>query len=416
MNFINFLKFIYKVSGLVLLKKLIVINFYRFFRKNSVNKYQFTSFYLEGREVFFGYYDISPISIDNKLILSMSIKKNNKKSSIIDVGFFNINNPKIFHKIGESESWCWQQGSRLRWSKKDISNIIYNRIVDNNYGAVIQNINSKEIIKKINWPIYDINSDETYGLSLNFSRLNRLRPGYGYSCFDDLSFSDKSPSNDGIFLIDILKNKSKLILSLNYLSKIDPHQSMIDADHYINHLSWNPSGNRFLFFHLWSNPKRRYSRLFTCDKNGKDLFLLENSENVSHYSWKNDEEIIMTTHSKKQGVRYSIYHDNTNKREIIAEDILNRDGHPSYQSGKENIFISDTYPDKYGERKLFLFNIENNKEYILGKFNSPLKYRSDYRCDLHPRWNNDGTLVSFDSTHTNIRTLNIIKIEDSIYS
>ena len=86
------------------------------------------------------------------------------------------------------------------------------------------------------------------------------------------------------------------------------------------------------------------------------------------------------------------------------------------KSGKENIFISDTYPDKYGERKLFLFNIENNKEYILGKFNSPLKYRSDYRCDLHPRWNNDGTLVSFDSTHTNIRTLNIIKIEDSIYS
>ena len=28
----------------------------------------------------------------------------------------------------------------------------------------------------------------------------------------------------------------------------------------------------------------------------------------------NDKEIIMTTHSKKQGVRYSIYHDNTNKK------------------------------------------------------------------------------------------------------
>lgn len=406
---INFLKFIYIHFGLVHLKKYFSIFLYRILKKNT-NKYSnIKEFSIDSFHTFFGYYDINPISNNNLKLLSIAVSKN-KKNKIAKVGYFDMSSDN-FVQLGTTLTWCWQQGCRLRWSKKNNKNIFYNCIVNNQYGSVLQNIYSKKILTEINFPLYDINSKEDFGLSLNFSRLQRLRPGYGYVNFQDHTILEATPSDDGVFLIDIHKNTSKLIIDIKSISKIKAHISMKDSNHYINHLSWNPSGERFLFFHLWCNSINRYSRLFTCDKNGKNLCLIENTENVSHYSWVNNNKIIVTTASKKNGIRYRIYEDQTSEFINLSND-LNKDGHPSFNPKNTNLFLSDTYPDKYSERQIFLFHTKLSKKIDLIKVYSPYKYRLHYRCDLHPRWSNDGKIVCFDSTHTGIRTINLINLEE----
>ena len=183
---------------------------------------------------------------------------------------------------------------------------------------------------------------------------------------------------------------------------------MNGANHYINHLSWNPNGNRFLFFHLWTKSNKRYSRLITSNPEGEDLFILENFENVSHYSWINNSQIIVTTHSAENGFRYRIYNDKSKKIENLCQS-LNKDGHPSLNPTNNNIFVSDTYPNKFSDRELFLYNIKNKTKLNILSVYSPYKYRLDYRCDLHPRWSEDGRFISFDSTHTGKRTTHMMR-------
>ena len=413
---IKFLKNIYQILGLAILKTSILIKVNRIRRKNFKFDFAIKTFSVFNKHVFFGYYDLNPISQDNQKVLSIVVPKSKITNISAEVGYFDLNKNKKFHPIGTTKTWCWQQGARLRWSTKDADTIIYNNIDNNQYGCVFQNIINKNVLKQVSYPIYDLSKDEKKGLSLNFSRLQRLRPGYGYDAFPDASINNRASDKDGIFLIDIEKNTSKLIISLKNISEIQPHHSMNGADHYINHLSWNKSSTRFLFFHLWTNKKTRSSRLFTADKNGQNIYLLENEEIVSHYDWKDDDFICMTTHSKNFGLRYSIYKDLSSDRKILNSKLLTKDGHPTFHPVYNHILLTDTYPNKYGERTLFSFNTEKNEPHSLGNYKSPLKYRKDYRCDLHPRWSNDGKLISFDSTHTNQRTLNIIGFENTLYS
>jgi len=413
---LKFLKYIYRISGLVIFKKIILIFFNRLKRGKRTIKNNSISFGIKNKHIFFGYYDINPISQKNDKILSIAVPAKKNTNSIALIGYFNINGDKKFVEIDKTKTWCWQQGARLRWSKNFDNTIIYNTLVDSKYGCVFRNIDTKKNLKEISFPIYDLSIDEKFGLSLNFSRLQNLRPGYGYSNLKDETINDKIPNDDGVFLIDIENNIYKLIISLDDLSTIEPHDSMDEAMHYINHLSWNKSGDRFLFFHLWTKGNFRSSRLFTADKNGENLFLLENEEAVSHYDWKNDYNICLTTSTKKNGTRYSIYRDLTNERDILSSEFLKQDGHPTYHPSNKEILLSDTYPDKYGERSLFTFNFNNKNIYVIKSFKSPLKYRNDYRCDLHPRWSNDGKIISFDSTHKGLRTINIIDFEDIIHT
>ena len=412
---IKTLKHIYKITGLVILKKRSIILYNRLKRQNSKTNIKTKIFKLNNKHVFFGYYDLNPISLDNNKILSLVVPAEKNTLNTASVGYFNIDDENKFYKLADTKTWCWQQGARLKWSLNN-NVVIYNNLNNNNYGCVFQNIKTLKISKQLSFPIYDFSNDEKFGLSLNFSRLQRLRAGYGYSNLEDITKKVKAPKDDGVFLIDIEKDTSNLIISLNKLSQISPKDTMIGAEHYINHLSWNKSSNRFLFFHLWKKGNFRSSRLFTSDKEGKNIYLLENDETVSHYDWKNDDYICLTTHSNKYGLRYTIFKDLSSEKEILNTNVLNEDGHPTYHPKDQDILLSDTYPDKYGERSLFVYNINKEKKSIIGAFKSPIKYRSDYRCDLHPRWNDEGTKIAFDSTHTNKRTINIIDFENTLHT
>ncbi len=364
------------------------------------------------KQVFFGYYDVTPFSSDSRLLLALHAPVTNvtqKPETEVIVGYYNLTDDKTtFTEIGRTTTWCWQQGCRLQWYPyEDSHHVLYNRLIDSYYGCVIQDIQSKKIIKSFKRPIYAISNNGRWGLSLNFSRLQRLRPGYGYDNLPDETMGRQIPENDGVWRIDMVSGKEDFLFSIADIAKLEPLDSMAGAEHYFNHLLFNPAGTRFMLIHLWAKGKKKFGRHITCDIEGSDKKVLNNEGHASHYVWKsNDELLVFSTHADA-GTNYYLYTDKTNSKRIIGKSILKQDGHPSF-SPDGAMLLLDTYPDKFREQKLFVYTVDNGEIINLGSYYSPFKFRGETRCDLHPRWSPCGKYICFDSAHGGKRAMYVI--------
>lgn len=374
----------------------------------------------KNKNIFFGYYDVCPFNIDDTKMLACrtAVKINNaKKNKLMDIGYYDVGNKKntSFICVATTDLWCWQQGCRLQWINYNGDNnskhIIYNKSVNGHYGCIIQNIDTHEIVSEIDNPIYSLHSSGQSAISLNFSRLQRLRPGYGYNINHDQWKNDDAPKEDGIWYVDLEKNAKTLIFSLFDAQNFQPQDSMNDATHYFNHLCWNPSGTRFLVFHIWQGvDKKRKIRLLTMDKDGKNIFPVTNETHVSHYWWKSDDEIILYSTHFNTGEKFHIYQDKTKNYDIIGDNILKGDGHPSLHS-KHSWMLSDTLVNHLSERNLYIYHLEKNKKIDLASFFSPPHLQQEIRCDLHPRWSSNGQKVIVDTAHLGYRSMATIDIK-----
>jgi hypothetical protein len=385
----------------------------RMYNKEARSRPDIDTYGVPNAHTFFGYYDITPFSPDGERLLSMvTASADHGASAMLNIrlGYFDLHDHKTFVDVGESSTWCWQMGCRLQWFPQDPDRLIfYNTLVNGRYGAVIQDITTRAIERQFDRPIYAFDAGGNRALSVNFSRLQRLRPGYGYRNLPDDSIGHPFPQNDGIWRIDMTSGKSELIIDLSRLAQFDSLPSMTNAQHYVNHISFSPSGDRFMFFHLWEVNGQRYNRLMTSNWSGDDLCILESEGTASHYSWKSETELLATIHFDKKRTRYILYTDGSNNKTIIAPNLLNRDGHPSYapQGGH---FVTDTYPDDYREQHLLLFT-EDTRLLDLARFYSPPAFRGETRCDLHPRWDPTGQLICVDDTSQGLRKLAVLRIE-----
>ena len=264
----------------------------------------------------------------------------------------------------------------------------------------------------LDYPVYDLDSTGQFGLSLNFSRLQRLRPGYGYVNLPDTTQQNFAPKDDGIWLVDINKNQSFLLFSLADVAEIEPHPNMVNAQHYFNHISFNPSGTVFLFFHLLLDENQhRHSRLFTANIQGNRIILSNNIGPVSHYTWLSDERLVVTTHVSRNQVRYIQYHYLNGFEGIVGNLHLTNDGHPTFIKEGE-LLISDTYPNRFRQQKLLLYNIKKDKVIVLDRLFSPHEFHGEVRCDLHPRPSLSSNLICLDIVKNRKRAIKVIDISN----
>lgn len=366
-----------------------------------------------GQDIFFGYYDISPFSSDFSSMLAgrraISYGKR-AKGTALEIGYFAKENDGFlrFSKLGETQTWCWQQGARLQWIPGSNDVVLYNCLVKGQYGAVIQDIKTKEIISEITMPVYALASNGQDILSLNFSRLQNKRQGYGYSNLADSFSNELCPSEDGVWKGACSRNDKELIFSLKQAADLDAQPSMDGAYHYFNHLCWNPSANRFLVFHLWESDKGRFVRLLTLGSDGKQAWAF-NECRASHYWWLNDEEFILYGTHDRLGEGYFKCHDQKGVLEHIGEGKMGVDGHPSVdKSGRW--MLSDTVSNRFAERDLFLYDLLENKKIPISSVFSPTNFRHERKCDLHPRWSEDGLNVCIDTTLTGQRSMAVFDV------
>ena len=345
------------------------------------------------KNVFCGYYDLVPER--NGKILVHVISKNAQHNEMAKLGYFDVKT-KEFCEFAETQAWCWQQGSRLRWAnQKNV--VFYNAARDGKYVTIKLDIAKRES-KSFPLAFYDISKDERYGASLNFDRLQRLRPGYGYSCFDDKTMSDAASDRDGLFIYNFKNNKVKLAVSLKELAdKVDVEHRY---QHYLNHISFSPNSRKIMFFHLWTEKWGRFNwrnQLCIYDILRDQLLVLESKAVVSHYAWVNDDELIMTG-GDLDGEFYRIYDLRTKKYRELKNEHLKRDGHPVV-IGK-NMFCTDTYPDSNCLQEVFLYDLDKNRYNELIKLYSDPLLWAEKRCDLHPKFCLREHAILVDSTYS----------------
>lgn len=360
------------------------------------NEYLFSE---NGYNIFNGYYDLNPIKNKKMLVHKLKIKSGLQDS--IELGYYDINN-NTYQKIDDSNAWCWQQGSRLRWSEVFDNCVYYNSVYNNSYVCNLYNIEEKNIIKTINLPLYDISIDETYGVSLDFERLQFFRPGYGY-CYLNKNKFENAPKDDGLIYIDLKTGAKKMLISLYELAiKVD---SNLKYPHYLNHISISPDGSKIMFFHIWNVDKSKWKTelcVINCD--GSNFKSLELNNRVSHYDWKNNDSLLITSVLKdSEECEYRYYYLN-NKTKKIQNNSLKRDGHPTFIGNSEN-FITDTYPDEYGNQSVLLYLSNDNNVIKLADLPSDVMLYDQKRCDLHPKLSHfDGNnYISIDTTFKNRR-------------
>lgn len=362
---------------------------------------------------FFGYYDKCPWDQSGQYLLANEIGfvgRQPKKGEALTVGMVDLKNNDKYIPLDKTLAWCWQQGCMLQWlgSAPD-REVIYNSIDDGKYIAIIRNVHSG-VTRQLPRPIYHLSRDGKQAVTLDFDRLNRLRPGYGYMALPEKYKDDPAPKKAGIYWMDVPTGKNRLIISLHTLAQHKPDKRFKGAHHWVNHLQFNPSGKRFLFLHRWSKPGGRWqTRLFTAKPDGSDLQLVIDTGMVSHFDWRDDHTILAWTRMPKRGDHFYTVDTRTKKATLFGKKILQRDGHCSYSPDRRWV-LNDTYPDAARMQTLMLIHVANMQRYNLGKFYLPSTLKGPWRCDLHPRWNRDGTQVCIDSGHEKTRQMYVVDV------
>ncbi len=373
-----------------------------------------------GYHVFFGYYDVTPFSKDGKTVLACRtdlelISPGSNRE--IEFGYYDLANGGggIFHCFAKSVAWCWQQGARLQWMPGHDERLVFfnSRSDSGQYEGVIFDIARKQTVTTLIRPLYDISKDGRWGLSLDFSRLQRLRPGYGYDASADVTSNNPVPPGACLELVDIKENQIVFSLAYEELLAFEPVADMQGAEHYINHLSFSPSGNRFIFFHMWVSNAKRSSRLLLVERSSGSVTLLNNSGKCSHYAWNSDQALLVyCAPTRGEPIGYNLYDLDhpTQSPTRVGQGVLMEDGHPSFlPEGRR--FLTDTYPNRFGRQTLMLFDMPSSQLIWTRSLFRSRKYNGEVRCDLHPRLDYTAKQVCVDDEYKGERVMRIIKID-----
>jgi hypothetical protein len=364
---------------------------------------------------FFGYYDKSPWDVTGRYLLAMEVDftgRDPKPGEALILGMVDLKQENKYIPLDTTPAWCWQQGTMLQWlgSAPD-REVIYNDVDGDHYISIIRDVHNGKT-RKLPRPVYDVSADGKQAVTLDFERVNRLRPGYGYVTLPERYKDDPAPKEAGIYWMNLATGEHRRILSLDWAAHNQPVPEFEDAQHWFNHLKFNPSGRRFLFLHRWRPPGMRafLTRLYTAGVDGTNVRLLSKSLTVSHYDWRDDDTILIWTSTKDQGAHFYHINDRTGEYQVVADGLLTRDGHCSYSPDRKWILV-DTYPDREMKQQLMLYRPADNKRVDIGAFaTDPKLVSTSFRCDLHPRWNRDGTQVCIDSSHEPTRQMYVIDV------
>lgn len=368
-------------------------------------------------EYFFGYYDKSPWDATMRYMICMHAKDTWSEPDPLgpaDILLIDTHNNNAVKKIATTHTWNVQQGCMAQWLGPDFkSRILYNDLLDGKYCSVILDIESgKERILPM--PCYTVSSDGKTALSLDFSRLHSLRLGYGYAELPEVTKGVALPDTTAVWKMNLETAEVTELLKYSDFANFQPRPEMKEngSVHKVNHLMLSPNGKRFMVLYRWFNGQRKYTRLITCNVDGSDMYVLSDDDMVSHCYWKNDNEIIAFERKKEYGPGYYLMKDKTQEWQHLWGQLSN-DGHPSYCPNNDEMVVFDTYPNKKRIQEIKIAkdtDVEGKNINVVAKVFSPFKYDNDTRCDLHPRWRQDGNAICFDGTFEGHRGLYIVNL------
>ena len=366
----------------------------------------------------FGYYDKLQFDPSNRYVLGMEVDfehRSPRGSDTIKIGMVDLLNDDRWIELGESRSWCWQQGCMLQWLPGSATKILWNDRQDDRFVCHLLDVETREQ-RTIPHAVYAVSPDGKSAVTLDFRRVNDVRPGYGYAGLTDPYADNLAPKESGVFHVDLQTGKSKLIIPLaDIVRRGMIPQAELGIKHYFNHLLFSPDGSRFIALHRWRYTNgKRLTRLITANPDGSDIRFVIPNGYASHFIWRDPQYILSQSKNWLDHDPWSnfLFEDKEGGRvEHVGLGTLNPSGHLSYLPGNQWI-LNDTYPQ--GKERLqtpHLYHIDTKRRIDLGHFHLPKVYTGEWRVDTHPRFSPDSRSVCIDSPYGNEgRQLHLIDI------
>ena len=370
---------------------------------------------------FFGYYSICPWSKNQRYYVCLETEFHHrmpKKGEKAKILLLDLKEDSVEY-LFETEAWNFQQGSMLNWlPSSPNTHIIFNDLNGDIPVSRIIDIRDKTI-RSLPCAISAVAHKRDLALCLNYSRLRRNRKVVSYPSRRN-HLKGHHPDNDGIFLMDLKTGEKHLIISLGQIWNSNPKTKTIpkedigkriSKEFWFNHFELNPSDKRFFFLARYSNRiGQLVTSMWTINIDGTDPYLLVDfGKQLSHFGWLNDSTKLIVTMKQLKRIDKShvILEDKKGNPKILAPKKLIRDGHPAINP-KGNLLATDCYPIK-GKRYVYIVDMKSEEIFTVASFENPPHIDGNIRCDPHPRWNRDGTQLSFDGLGPNGRQVYVIK-------
>jgi len=355
------------------------------------------------KHCFVGYYDIDPVGGEGDELLCHAVSadySNSIEPGCGDIGFFNIETGE-FNKICETSALNWQLGSRVQWLGNN--NIIFNDIINGIHCSKIVEYKTGDVVKVFDRSFWAISPDNKIGASLNFSRISKKRPGYGYR-------GKSIDGDDEVLTLFSLKDGHVLysITLKEILEKIG-FESRQNTDPYLNHVAWSPSSQKLLtIFHFEetiTSARKIYPVLI--DYLSNECKLIHEKGYFSHHVWIDDEKILAYLMLNDRYC-FALW-DNAAGWAEVKGSLPQLDGHPSLIKYSNKIIV-DGYPNCFGKMMLYRGSLDSQDtlEPIAAVLN-PISFNGALRCDLHPRVSTDNEFIICDTPSDNGRKIMLIK-------
>lgn len=417
---------------------------------------------------FFGFHDVEAWNSDGRFLACLEVKEINRPPTGMSPAVAGVVSADQagFRALAETVAYNFPQGARQLWCP-DSDSFWVNMKVGECWGSMLVDVDGRKHLE-IGQALYLLSNDGKRGYGLNFARLNRLG-GYGYVGLPDPFASEARPKGDGIYEVDLVTGRSRLLVSIADASAGaggDP-----GAHHYLTHVVRNPSGTRLLFLNRWWLPDGGIGhRLLSCRDDGTDITCHAEGF-LSHFDWWDDHRFIiwgrisnvadklrrvpgaarlgwvlrrakgvlriLRPPTPGGGMSFLLIDIRDGSVQPFWPELLTEDGHPMFCPLNRDWLGIDTYPDADRTRQLKLLNAVTGKVVPLGDYQFPklpldltsfdksvehvdplvLKNvdlnklafaRSGLHCDLHPRWRPDGKALGFDSIHEGTRQCYVV--------
>jgi hypothetical protein len=366
----------------------------------------------------FGYYDMPCWDEGGRYILSLGVDFEDRPPRAEDAATIGVSDTLsgAYEALTTTRAFNWQQGAMLYWlpcragESEGRREIIFNDRGPDRFVSVVLDVDTGQRTA-VGRAHSDVGLGGRYALGLNFARIAQTRPGYGYAGLADPWAEAPHPAEDGVYVIDLATGRDALVVSMydvwDYLGR---PAELASAEMWFNHTLLNPSETAFVFLARWPVGGRPgwKTMMFGANVDGSGLRAILTGGMVSHFDWRNDEEILAWTRIGDEGDHFYLVHVESGRHEIVGRDYLTQDGHCSYSHNGRWI-ATDTYPDPQTyERTLKVYVPDQDREVAIGRYLSPPPFAGEIRCDLHPRWSPDDRAICFDSVHEGHRQVYVV--------
>jgi len=370
---------------------------------------------------FYGYYGMNAWSPDGTRHLALQTEFDDHRPTARDVAEVGLVDAArgAFQPVGRTRAFNLQQGSMLHWIHvAGRAECTYNDWTGE--ALVTRAVDPQTFaVRTLQGAIAAVSPLAPQAIGLNFRRMFQCRPVVGYAVEPPASPDPPFPEDDGLYLMDLVTGEARLFLSLAEVVARSPQVQGEPGPAWLNHVYYNPSGNRIIFMCRVNRPPAWRHSLWSVGLDGSDLrLLLDYDQRTSHFTWIDDTRILCSTTVLGRGIQFVRLEDVPGGGAIVpeGEGLLPSDGHACFSPDGQWLACDAFHDGPNGERlaELMLYRPADRRKEVLARVEHPARYVGDIRCDLHPRWHPDGRWVTFDSVHEGTRQIYRADVSDLV--